>query len=419
VLVDSGMAIAPPHRVREGNTSHMPDPLAIAGNRERRTDEDDASANTPSEPSESDGEDTSSSESEGESSSSREGEGEGSSSSADADADADADENNENTNDDKNTNKNETTDHDKNIDNNENKDDDDKNIDDEENNNITSTPTIQGHAVPVPSHVSVQPTSTPSRKPIQGGDAPTTILATHTPSLVHTSELLSSTLEQGSDVPTNALEHHGEGKLNCLYIFIFYLSSYVLVTPIIPHHGIYFILFICSYMNLTFLDVEMESPPPMGSSRSTGGILRGKAYGNVPNHADFPKLQFSTDIPQAGNPQILIKVFVYLVYNDPVSISVVPDPSVHPNVSFFVSVIPPLDCALVLKKIADRLEAVTCKLCDLLKLLSTNYSKRLIFFHNPIFLAHTCGICLVHILVFWNEMKVLNIILKMNVIFYV
>lgn len=100
----------------------------------------------------------------------------------------------------------------------------------------------------------------------------------------------------------------------------------------------------------------MDSPPPMGSSRSTGGVLRGKAYGNVLNHADLPKLRFST-----GNPQVMIKVFAYLVYNDPVSVSVVPDPSVRPNVSFVVSTIPPLDCALVLKKIADRLEAVTCK----------------------------------------------------------
>jgi len=62
-------------------------------------------------------------------------------------------------------------------------------------------------------------------------------------------------------------------------------------------------------------------------------------YGNVLNHADFPKLQFSTDIPQARNPQVTIKVFAYLVYNDPVSVNVVLDPCVHPNVSFAVSMI--------------------------------------------------------------------------------
>jgi len=32
------------------------------------------------------------------------------------------------------------------------------------------------------------------------------------------------------------------------------------------------------------------SPPPFGSSHMTGAVLRGQAYGNVLNHADFPKL---------------------------------------------------------------------------------------------------------------------------------
>jgi hypothetical protein len=103
----------------------------------------------------------------------------------------------------------------------------------------------------------------------------------------------------------------------------------------------------------------MESPPAMGSSRSTGGILRGRAYGNTLNHADFPTI---TDIPQAGNQQVVFKVFAYLIYSDPVTVDVVPDPSICHNVSFTVSTIPPLDCALVLKRIADRLDAVSCKL---------------------------------------------------------
>lgn len=103
----------------------------------------------------------------------------------------------------------------------------------------------------------------------------------------------------------------------------------------------------------------MESPPAMGSSRSTGGILRGRAYGNTLNHADFPTI---TNIPQAGNQQVVFKVFAYLIYSDPVTVDVVPDPSIRHNVSFTVSTIPPLDCALVLKQIADRLDAVSCKL---------------------------------------------------------
>jgi hypothetical protein len=103
----------------------------------------------------------------------------------------------------------------------------------------------------------------------------------------------------------------------------------------------------------------MESPPAMGSSCSTGGILRGRAYGNNLNHADFPKI---TDIPPAVNQQVMFKIFAYLIYRDPVTVDVVPDPSLRHNVSFIVTTIPPLDCALVLNKIADRLDSVTCKL---------------------------------------------------------
>ena len=103
----------------------------------------------------------------------------------------------------------------------------------------------------------------------------------------------------------------------------------------------------------------MESPLAMGASRSTGGILCGKAYGNTLNHADFSKI---IDTSHAGPQQVAIKVFTYLIYCDPVTVDVIPDPSVCHNVSFIVSTIPPLDCALVLKKIADCLDTVTCKL---------------------------------------------------------
>ena len=103
----------------------------------------------------------------------------------------------------------------------------------------------------------------------------------------------------------------------------------------------------------------MESPPAMGSSRSTGGIFRGRAHGNNLNYADFPKI---TDIPQAGNQEIVFKVFAYIIYADPITVDVIPDSSVCHNVSFIVSTVPPLECAMVLKRIADRLDSVTCKL---------------------------------------------------------
>jgi hypothetical protein len=75
----------------------------------------------------------------------------------------------------------------------------------------------------------------------------------------------------------------------------------------------------------------MDSPPAMGASRSTGGIFRAKAYGNKPNHADFPKI---TDIPQAGNQQVVFKVFAYLVYGDPITVDVMPR-SLHSSQCFF------------------------------------------------------------------------------------
>jgi len=102
----------------------------------------------------------------------------------------------------------------------------------------------------------------------------------------------------------------------------------------------------------------MESPPPQGSSRSTGGIFRGKAYGNTLNHADFPQVS-SGDVFFTGNTPIAYKVFGYVTYGDPVKVDVTPDPSIHPNISFRISTIPPLEPAVVLKKATDCLESIT------------------------------------------------------------
>ncbi len=71
------------------------------------------------------------------------------------------------------------------------------------------------------------------------------------------------------------------------------------------------------------LDLE-EIPPPLGSSSATGGILRGQAYGNVLNHADFPNLN---DASFKSTAQ--------------------------------VDYTPPLDPAIVLKKVAERLDSVS------------------------------------------------------------
>jgi len=69
------------------------------------------------------------------------------------------------------------------------------------------------------------------------------------------------------------------------------------------------------------MDLE-GSPPALGSSRTTGAIFRGKALGNVLNHADYPKAR-SGDIFFAGSAQVDYKVFAYLVYSDPVKFTAV------------------------------------------------------------------------------------------------
>ena len=100
------------------------------------------------------------------------------------------------------------------------------------------------------------------------------------------------------------------------------------------------------------------SPPPFGSSRMTGAVLRGQAYGNVLNHADFPKLG-SGGVPLTNYAMVDYKISVYLLYSDPVKIDVTPDPSLLPKTMFHISTVPPLESAVVLKKVAQCLESVT------------------------------------------------------------
>ncbi len=101
----------------------------------------------------------------------------------------------------------------------------------------------------------------------------------------------------------------------------------------------------------------MESPPLLGSSRTTGGILRGRALGNALNYADFRKT--SEDDSLAGPAQITFNIMVYIVYGDPIRFNVTPDDSARPTTFFKVTTVPPLESAIVLQKVVDRLETVT------------------------------------------------------------
>ena len=83
------------------------------------------------------------------------------------------------------------------------------------------------------------------------------------------------------------------------------------------------------------------SPPVLWSSHTTRGLLHGKAFGNVLNHADFPK-DHTGDSLFAGSALVDYKVFAYLVYDDPVKLNVIPDSSLPANTVFHVSTVPPL-----------------------------------------------------------------------------
>jgi hypothetical protein len=139
------------------------------------------------------------------------------------------------------------------------------------------------------------------------------------------------------------------------------------------------------------MDLE-GSPPALGSSRTTGGLLRGRALGNALNHADFPKVHSGDDF-FTGSSEVDYKIFAYLVYNDPVKISVIPDPLLPANTIFRLSTLPPLEAGVVLKKVANRLESVkgrSTKIFNILNLLII--LKLLMFFHNPTYLGLGSGI---------------------------
>src|SRR6266540_64718 len=69
-------------------------------------------------------------------------------------------------------------------------------------------------------------------------------------------------------------------------------------------------------------DVDMGSPPApalQGASRMTGGIFRGKAYGNIANHADFP------DLAVDAVPTLSFKILAHVEYGDAFSVNLAPD----------------------------------------------------------------------------------------------
>lgn len=51
----------------------------------------------------------------------------------------------------------------------------------------------------------------------------------------------------------------------------------------------------------------MLSPVPlMGSSRTSGGLLRGHARGNIPNHADLSTVDIELEVPVKGEVHLYL-----------------------------------------------------------------------------------------------------------------
>lgn len=105
----------------------------------------------------------------------------------------------------------------------------------------------------------------------------------------------------------------------------------------------------------------MSSPVSLkGASRTTGGILRGNAYGNRLNHADFED-EDDLGVYMSIKPKLTFKIFVYVQYGDVLAINRVPDFDIQfPITVFFLNEISLLAKPL-LKKAAQYHDSISRK----------------------------------------------------------
>ena len=108
-------------------------------------------------------------------------------------------------------------------------------------------------------------------------------------------------------------------------------------------------------------DIDMDSPPDLqGASRMTGGIFRGKAYGNVINHADFPDL--AADAVPTMESKLSFKILAHVEYGDAFSVNLAPDFIVQLPISVFFLTGTSLLAQLILKKLAQLHDKITSKI---------------------------------------------------------
>lgn len=121
----------------------------------------------------------------------------------------------------------------------------------------------------------------------------------------------------------------GEGLFFFSFPFSLFIFNLVLHTPSIgplPDDGIRFYFILRLYFN-TYLDIKMASPPNInlqGSSRTTGGHIRGNAPGNKPNHADLALDNYSS-AHMLVQPKLTFKIFVHIQFGEVLMMNRVPD----------------------------------------------------------------------------------------------
>ncbi|EDR02211.1 uncharacterized protein LACBIDRAFT_332556 [Laccaria bicolor S238N-H82] len=380
-LVESGMAVAPLERVRDASASHMPPPPAIVSARQCCPD-DTASAKEPRM-----GVDahSNSSETSGEGGS---GASRNSSNASDDDNDSAAsDSPEEEATHDKDDN--ESGDDNDNKENGDN-DNDKENGDDNDNGNTNDNNNNNGDERNNGDDTNSDTSSSSNSSNNDDGDSNGNARNTNTTNLTHVNTNAAHANDMIAHASTNVayastthanvehanVEHANAANANATNANVTHANAitahavHVRVNPATPQRvrgsetlttdlGTQLVM-MDGLDPLRDQDVDMDvegSPPALGSSRTMGGILRGKALGNALNHADFPRLD-SGDHFFAESAQVNYKVFAYLVYSDPVKLSVIPDPSLPANTIFHVLTIPPLESAVVLKKVANRLESV-------------------------------------------------------------
>jgi hypothetical protein len=62
-------------------------------------------------------------------------------------------------------------------------------------------------------------------------------------------------------------------------------------------------------IHLAFLWVDVDllsSLPLMGSSRTSGGFFRGRAFGNIPKHADLSTVDDESKVPVKGEVHLYV-----------------------------------------------------------------------------------------------------------------